>query len=109
MRNRTSNRRFTKLIKPHLSQPARANGAIWGYNLINRSRGSAIHAALGQGFPQRLRRPPHLRHVRLVLGVRCIQIDSAEGAIFLPVHAHEASAAAAQAQGNRDATAVSHG
>ena len=70
-----------------------------------RSRRSA---ASGQRFAQRLRGAAHLGQVRLVLGVRRIQIGSAEGAILAVVQAHEAPAAAAEAQGDRDSAAFSH-
>jgi hypothetical protein len=77
---------------------------------VRRGRGRARRGSVAsrQRFPQRLRRLPHLRHVRLVLGLCRFQIGSAEGAIFPAVHSHEAPTAAAEAQGNRDAAAFSH-
>ena len=61
------------------------------------TQGGEHSAVFGQGLPQRLSRPPHLRHVRLVPRVRGVQIGSAEDAILTAVHAHETAAAAAEA------------
>ena len=84
-----------------ISKRARATTSMFGA----RSRRSA---ASRQRVAQRLRRSPHLRQVRLVLGVRRVEIGSAEGAILAVVQTHEAPAAAAEAQGDRDAAAFSH-
>ena len=43
-----------------------------------------------------------------MLGVRRVEIGSAEDTILPVVDAHEAPAAAAESQGNRDAAAFSH-
>ena len=52
--------------------------------------------AVGQGFPQRLGRPAHLRQVRLVLGVRSVQVSAAEDTVLAVINTDEAPAAAAQ-------------
>ena len=71
-------------------------------------RSTRRSGAFGQRLPQSLRGSSHLRHVCLVLGIRSVEIGSAERAILPFVNAHEAPATAAQAQRNRDAAAFSH-
>ena len=63
----------------------------------------------GQRLPQRFLGSSHLRHAGLVFLISRVEIGSSERAISPAVDAHEAPAAAAQAQGNRDAAAFSHG